>query len=66
MTLRGRVERLGRAARAGHADPPAVKEVWLAAGPGGDPPGRYPAPGGWVVVVRYPPEEDVPAAEESR
>lgn len=58
MTLRGRVERLVRAAKAGRTGPGLVKEVWLPAEPGGDPPGRYPAPSGWVVVVRYPPGEE--------
>jgi len=59
MTLPGRLDRLVRAARMSQPDPAAVKELWLPAEPGGDPPGRYPAPGGWVVVVRYPPGDDM-------
>ena len=59
MGVRQRLDRLVRAARASQPGPAAVKELWLPAEPGGDPPGRYPAPGGWVVVVRYPPEDDM-------
>ena len=64
MGVRQRLDRLVRVARAGRSNPPTAKEVWLPAEPGGDPPGRYPSPSGWVVLIRYPPEDD--AAEEVR
>lgn len=56
MTLKGRVERVAKQVSGGGTSV-AVKEVWLPAVPGGDPPGRYHVPGSWVVLVRYP-EED--------
>ena len=60
MTLRARVERVAKGLT-GPTSAVPVKEVWLPAVPGGDPPGRYHVPGSWVVLVRYPeetPQED--------
>jgi hypothetical protein len=59
VTRRTRLDRVRAAAAAVAAVAAAPpKEVWLPAKDGGgDPPGRYPHPGGRLVVVVYDPTD---------
>ena len=64
MPLSARLDRVQRRVRE-RPGPTQPVEIWLPYKGGGDPPGRYPAPGGRCVLIVYVPEAVEPERNET-